>query len=412
MNQRIFKTILLWGLLMPSLSARTIEVCPTCPVSSIKKAVELAQAGDEILLKKGLYKEHKILVDKPLRIYGVDYPVVDGNNQGEIFTVTAHHVTIEGLQIQNVGLNYMEDRAGIRIKKASHFKIVRNRMINTFFAIYCAYANDGVIRDNEISGTSTTEAGSGNGIHLWYCKRLVIEGNQVRGHRDGIYFEFADSCRIIRNHSEANLRYGLHFMFSNDDVYSKNTFRKNGAGVAVMYSRRIQMIENRFEENWGAASYGLLLKEIYDAEILQNQFVRNTIGINAESTTRVNYRDNIFSNNGWAIRVAGGCVDNVVTRNNFIGNSFELSMQSAGTNNSFDGNYWSEYTGYDLNRDGTGDVPYRPVKLFSFVVNQTPEAMVLLRSLFIDLLNFSEKVSPVFTPQNVLDHKPLMRKLP
>ena len=56
--------------------------------------------------------------------------------------------------------------------------------------------------------------------------------------------------------------------------------------------------------------------------------------------------------------------------------------------NKFDGNYWSSYSGYDLDKDQIGDVPYRPVKLFSYVVNRTPETIILLRSLFVDLINF------------------------
>ena len=56
-----------------------------------------------------------------------------------------------------------------------------------------------------------------------------------------------------------------------------------------------------------------------------------------------------------------------------------------------------------------GDVPFRPVNLFSYVVNKTPETIVLLRSLFVDIINFSEKVSPVFTPDNLMDAYPLMQ---
>jgi nitrous oxidase accessory protein len=92
-------------------------------------------------------------------------------------------------------------------------------------------------------------------------------------------------------------------------------------------------------------------------------------------------------------------------------NAFDLSYNSKLNDNKFEGNYWSEYSGYDLNKDGIGDVPHRPVKLFSYVVNRTPETLVLLRSLFVDIINFSEKVSPVFTPDNLLDNKPIMRPM-
>ncbi|MDB4728518.1 nitrous oxide reductase family maturation protein NosD, partial [Saprospiraceae bacterium] len=136
----------------------------------------------------------------------------------------------------------------------------------------------------------------------------------------------------------------------------------------------------------------------------------NTIGIYVEGSTRINYFENDFIRNGWALKISGGCLDNKVTENNFISNSFDLAFNSAINNNTFDGNYWSDYSGYDLDKDGIGDVPYRPVKLFNYVVNKTPEAMVLLRSLFVDIINFSEKVSPIFTPKNVVDNMPRMLK--
>nr|HQV32829.1 NosD domain-containing protein [Calditrichia bacterium] len=152
-----------------------------------------------------------------------------------------------------------------------------------------------------------------------------------------------------------------------------------------------------------------LLKEIYDADIRENEFVQNTIGINAEGSNRVSLEKNNFMNNGWAIKFLGGCYGNKFIENNFMHNSFDVSYHGNINGNLFDKNYWSEYVGYDLDKDGIGDVPFRPVKLFSYVVNQTPETIVLLRSLFVDLINFSEKVSPVFTPDNLRDNHPLMR---
>ena len=207
------------------------------------------------------------------------------------------------------------------------------------------------------------------------------------------------------------MRYGLHFMFSNENEYHHNIFTNNGAGVAVMFSKFIKMTDNTFIKNWGTASYGLLLKEIYDAEIENNIFQENTIGINVEGSTRINYFKNNFVNNGWAIKIAGACYKNIFKENNFLNNSFDISYNSKLNDNEFSTNYWSDYTGYDLDKDGFGDVPYRPVKLFSYVVNQTPEAIILLRSLFVDIINFSEKVSPVFTPDNLVDNEPLMRKV-
>ena len=122
-------------------------------------------------------------------------------------------------------------------------------------------------------------------------------------------------------------------------------------------------------------------------------------------------RINDFISNGWAIKVRGACYANSFKENNFLYNSFDISYNSNINDNEFDNNYWSNYTGYDLNKDGIGDVPYRPVKLFSYIVNRTPETIILLRSLFIDIIDFSEKVSPVFTPDNLVDENPKMKPI-
>ncbi|CAN0573545.1 unnamed protein product, partial [Laminaria digitata] len=237
---------------------------------------------------------------------------------------------------------------------------------------------------------------------------VEISRNEVQGMRDGIYLEFVDGSFISDNYSHDNVRYGLHFMFSNHDEYRNNTFEKNGAGVAVMFSKWIKMIGNTFIQNWGSASYGLLLKEINDGEVVNNKFDRNTIAVYVDGSSRVNFTNNIFRQNGWALKVSGGCYANHFTSNDFVANSFGISYNSMLNDNTFNGNYWSDYSGYDLDRDGIGDVPYRPVKLFSYLVNKTPETIVLMRSLFIDIINFSEKVSPVFTPDALVDHSPSM----
>ena len=169
------------------------------------------------------------------------------------------------------------------------------------------------------------------------------------------------------------------------------------------------MTGNTFKKNWGSASYGLLLKEINDARITKNEFIENTIAINVEGSNRIEYNRNSFKNNGWAVKVRGACYSNIFTENNFLYNSFDVSYNSRMNDNRFDRNYWTNYSGYDLDRNGIGDVPFRPVKLFSYVVNRTPETIVLMRSLFVDIIDFSEKVSPVFTPDNLMDENPLIK---
>ena len=389
--------------------AATLSVCSTCADKSITSAIEKAAPGDTILVKKGIYKEGNIIVNKPLVLIGEGFPVVDGENDAEIFTITSDSVVITGFQIRNVGTSYTVDRAGINVVRSKGVIISNNKLINTFFGIYLQKSSECIVEGNEIEGQAVEEMSSGNAIHLWYCKNIEVKNNTVKKHRDGIYLEFVDDSRIENNVSEGNIRYGLHFMFSNHDDYIGNTFRDNGAGVAVMFSRFITMDNNLFDHNWGTTAYGLLLKEIYDGEISNNRFIKNTTGIYGESATRMKIHNNTFKQNGWAMRLLGSCMDNTITANNFLNNTFDVTTNSIRNYNEYTGNYWNEYTGYDLDKDGIGDVPHHPVKLFSYVVTRTESSIILLRSLFIDILNFAEKVTPVFTPATLVDEKPLMK---
>lgn len=409
MNRTIITLLSLFAVLPTLLLAKQIEVCPSCKFSAIQLAIDEAEAGDIIMVKNGKY-EGGLLINKRLEIWGEDNVVIDGSeSQSHIIAINSDSVVLKKLIVSNVGKSHTKDFAAIYTHKVTDFLFEEITINNPFFAFLIEKSKRGIIRNCTINGVAEVEHNSGNGIHMWHCEAMLVEGNAVYQMRDGIYFEFVEDSKVERNHSERNIRYGLHFMFSNHDEYRDNVFRNNGAGVAVMFSKFIGMFNNQFVKNWGTASYGLLLKEIYDAEIEQNTFSQNTVGINADGSTRIYYKANNFINNGWAVKFIGACYNNEFKRNNFIGNAFDLSYTGMLNDNIFEENYWSEYSGYDLDKDGIGDIPYRPVKLFSYVVNQTPETIILLRSLFVDIINFSEKVSPVFTPDNLKDEKPLIK---
>lgn len=409
MKQAIFLIFLLFA---STLESKEIIVCQNCEVSSIKKAVKLAESGDTIRIKKGIYKEYEIeIIGKSLSIIGEEFPVIDAEMKATAFRIKADNFSIEGLHIKNIGTSHTSDHAAILVSRSNNFSIKNNRLSNIFFGILLERSSGGKITNNKIRSKARSQANSGNGIHIWHSKEITIENNDVKGVRDGIYLEFANNCNIINNICKENLRYGLHFMFADHNKYLGNTFENNGAGVAVMYSKFIEMERNLFKKNWGSASYGLLLKEITDATLRHNIFEDNTIAISADNTNRIEYLENDFISNGYAVRIRGACYKNIFERNNFLANSFDVAYTGNINENQFLGNYWSEYTGYDLNKDGIGDVPFRPVKLFSYLVNTTPEAIILLRSMFIGLLDFSEKVSPIFTPAELTDPEPQMKKI-
>ena len=391
------------------LSARTIVVGKNQPITSIRKAIELAKEKDTILVQPGVYKEGNIIVNKNIILLGQNYPVLDGENKFEILTVSGVNITIKGFQLQNCGQSAMNDYASIKVIDSKNILIEDNRVINSFFGIHFGNSSFVTIRHNTISGSPTSEQNTGNGIHLWKCNHALIDNNYITGHRDGIYFEFVTESTIQNNLSEKNLRYGLHFMFSNDDNYFNNTFNDNGAGVAVMYSHKVKMEGNKFEMNWGPASYGILLKDITDSYIHNNIFYKNSVGIHMEGSSRINAFQNVFKENGWAIKVQASCDDNNFYQNNFYGNSFDIATNGTMMLNQFYNNYWDKYEGYDRNKDGIGDVPYHPVSMYSMIVEQNPNSLILLRSFMVSLLDKAEKAIPSLTPENLTDDKPMIK---
>ena len=362
---------------------------------TITSAIQAAAIGDTILVDAGLYHEKNLLVNKTIVLKGIGHPVLDGEKKYEVISVKANGVIIDGFKIIHSGVSSMEDFGGIKIYDCRDVVIENNILDDTFFGIYTQHGTNCTIRNNQLTAYSQEEQQSGNGIHCWKSDSMLIIGNTITGHRDGIYFEFVTNSIIWRNTSFKNLRYGLHFMFSqNNNAYITNIFRNNGAGVSVMYSHGVKMFNNYFQENWGDGAYGLLLKEISDSYIEGNHFEKNTTGIHMEGASRIQMERNTFENNGWAMQIQASCMDIVVTKNDFIGNTFDVGTNGSLVLNTFNNNYWDKYEGYDLNKDKIGDVPYRPVSLYSMIVEKNPPAMMLFRSFITSLMDKTEKILP------------------
>ncbi len=387
-----------------------IHVGPLHKVKSIRTAIRIANNGDTILVAAGIYKEGNLIISKQLTLIGDKYPIIDGQNKFEVFSIKESKVVIDGFKIYHSGTSNLDDYAGIKVYDSREVTIQNNILDDTYFGIYLQYAKRCVIKNNQLKAYNKEEQQSGNGIHCWKSDSLSITGNTVDGHRDGIYFEFVTNSFIKSNTTSNNIRYGLHFMFSNNDTYQYNSFIGNGAGVAVMYSNKVSMLNNQFKENWGDAAYGLLLKEISDSYITGNSFEKNTTGIYLEGASRINMSHNIFKNNGWAMKIQASCMDITVSTNNFVGNTFDIGTNGSLVLNTFNKNYWDKYEGYDLNHDTMGDIPYRPVSMYSMIVEQNPPAMMLFRSFITSLLDKTEKLIPSLTPENLKDNTPLMRK--
>lgn len=378
--------------------------------STFTNIIQQAKRYDTIYLQAGNYISHNTIIQIPLTIIGLNYPNIDGQQKDEVITILSDSVTIQGCVVKNSFVGSMKDYAGIRVFQHKHIKLLNNKLVNTFFGIYLSDTEDVEVNGNDLKGALYGSSDAGNGIHLWKCKNIYIANNHIEGHRDGIYFEFVKHSNIVKNYSEKNFRYGLHFMFSDDDVYVDNIFTNNGTGVAVMYSKKVEMRNNRFEHSWGGASYGLLLKEISNSRIIGNTFNYNTIGIFMEGCNYINLQYNNLTDNGYAIKMMANCTYDTIRLCNFLGNSFDFSTNGESyIDNLVENNYWSKYEGYDLNKDKIGDLPFYPCSLYAQIVEKIPYAIMLHRSLIALLMDKAEKAIPSIISDHIVDKKPYMQ---
>jgi nitrous oxidase accessory protein len=396
--------------LYTSAIANTIHAGANRNFKTITAAINAALPGDTVLVDAGYYAEKKLEIRKRIFLKGINYPVLNGQKKYEVVYVKADGAIVEGFRVVHSGISSIDDISGIKVVDSKNVIIRNNILEDNFFGIHIQNGVNCTVENNQLTANSREEQQSGNGIHCWKGDSMRIIGNKISGHRDGIYFEFVKNSIIWRNTSIKNIRYGLHFMFSNDDMYVSNIFSNNGSGVSVMFSNRIKMFSNYFDENWGDASHGILLKEISDGYMQGNYFNKNTSAIYMEGANRIFMTCNTFTNNGWALKIQASCEDVVLEHNNFIGNTFDVGTNGTLVLNRFNNNYWDKYEGYDLNKDKIGDIPYRPVSMYSMIVEKYPPAMILFRSFITTLLDKTEKILPSLTPENLKDNAPLMKK--
>src|SRR5579884_326688 len=396
----------------------TYTVSPTCPRHSISKAIEIANEGDTIEVKAGVYKE-RIVIDKPLKLIGINRPVIDGNGEGTVVLIKAPGCTFRGFWVKGSGESLNAEDAGISLDSASNSVIEDNHLEDVLFGIYVRNSPKSLIRGNVIVGKDLPIQDRGDGIHLWYSSEATVENNHVTRTRDlAIWFS---SKTLVKNNRVEKGRYGLHYMRSDDNRFENNVFTDNSVGGFLMYSKGIEFYHNIFAHNQGTASgYGVGFKDLDDVVAEENLFIDNRIGIYLDNSPHLIDSWNRIKRNVIAFNDVGASLMPSIERNAFSGNSFienteQIEVRGGGTlsgNKWFEdreGNYWSDYVGYDENRDGIGDVSYLAESLFESFIDRYPNLKVFILSPVSQAIEFASQAFPLIKPEpKVIDKYPLI----
>ena len=401
-----------------ALCGSRIEVSQDGKYKSIKEALEKADNGDTILVSKGSYRE-KLLINKQVSIYGKDRPNIRGDENGSVIIVTVPNVTIAGFNISGTGESLNNEDTGILLENASGSRIQDNVLSDVLFGIYLKNSPDSIVEGNTVTGKDLMMPERGDGIRLWYSSATSIRNNHLIKTRDLVMWWSGNT--LIENNIVEDGRYGLHYMYSDNNIFRNNTFRRNLVGGFLMYSKNIRFENNTFIQNQGIASgYGVGFKDLDSVVAKGNRFIDNRVGIYMDNTPTSydvwnTIQDNNIDFNDIGISLMPSIERNTITGNNFIDNTEQVEVRGGGTlkgNRWFDngnGNYWSDYQGYDDNKDGIGDYPYVAQSLFEDMMDRDSVLRIFLHSPVTQALDTASKAFPVFRPEPKLtDRYPLI----
>ncbi|PRY24523.1 nitrous oxidase accessory protein [Aliiruegeria haliotis] len=402
---------LLWAIslvLATPLSAAEWDV-PVRP-GAIAETLARAAEGDVLRLRPGTYRE-TVELDYPVTLDGQGHAILDGQEQGSVVTVTGADVTVTGITVIGSGSDHEEIDSGIKLTKTAERAVVRGNVLEgNLYGIDIHGARDALVAANRITGRTDRRMNTrGNGVYVWNAPGAVVEDNDIRLGRDGIFVN-SSKKNIFRYNTFRDLRFAVHYMYANQSEVSGNVSIGNDLGYAVMFSKRVKVANNVSIDD---REHGVMMNYANNSEITGN-YVRGT---EQKCAFLYNSNKNTFSGNhfegcGIGIHFTAGSDGNRILGNAFIGNRTQVKYVSSRWvewSENGEGNYWSDFAAYDLNGDGIADAPYRPNDSMDHVLWTQPAAKLLLGSPAVQLVRWSQSAFPALLPGGVIDSHPLMQ---
>jgi len=417
------------------------------PGDDVQAVLDRASAGDVVLLAPGVH-QGPVRIGAAVVLEGLPGAVLEGTGQGSVVTVSAPGAVVRGLTVRGSGRDLATMDAGIFVEKsATEAVIEENHLEGNLHGIYLHGAERSLARANVIVGIEEGRlAEAGNGVYLWNAPGARVEDNDIRFGRDGI-FTTASKHNVFRGNRLRDLRFAVHYMYTNDSEISDNVSIGNTVGFAVMYSHRLNVRGNVSD---GDLNHGFLFNFANYSEIVGNT-VRGR-PLPASRWTNPGMREKEARDHGLpaaedAAQRSGGvrngpekCVFIYnANKNRFHGNWFEgceigvhFTAGSEGNDisgNAFvrnrnqvkyvgtryldwskdgRGNFWSDNPAFDLDGDGIGDTAYRPNDIIDKVLWTAPQAKVLVNSPAVQIIRWAQAQFPALLPGGVIDSRPLM----
>ncbi|MFX0104352.1 MAG: nitrous oxide reductase family maturation protein NosD [Candidatus Hodarchaeota archaeon] len=263
--------------------------------------------------------------------YIIEDLVIDGGGSGSCILIENSKVyfRIENCTLFNSGSESHD--AGIKLDHTNNGELIDNNCsFNNNIGIYLLSSDNNDIMGNIVRNNSGLLRG---GIELRNnCDDNTISGNLVSN---------SSGMAILISNCNKNHIFGNNVSYNVNGIWVVSESEKNNVSGNMIYDNEVMGIYV------GDSKYNIISGNIVNNHSYGSMVIDRS-DINIVSGNIINYGD-------FAL---GDSTGNLLYRNCFI----ESVGHDYGSNNHWDngttGNYWSDYTGLDLDNNGIGDSPY------------------------------------------------------
>lgn len=379
--------------------------------------VAAAEDGATVVVPAGVHRVH-LKLDRPIRLVGEPGAVLDGGGEGTVLRIEAGGVEVRDLAVRGSGDVYSTEDAGVRIDRAAGVVLSGLQIEDSLFGVFVARGDRCTIERTRIVGKDVPHVRRGDGIRLWYSSGCRLAGNVVERSRDVVVWYSSDT--VAEDNVVRESRYGLHYMYSDRNVFRRNRFESNQVGAAIMYSRGIVLEENAFSFSNGPSAHGLLVKDADDVFVRRNRFVSNDTALLFDGAPQskggaVEVEGNLVARNRVGVALQPLSRGLAFWRNSFVGNDSPLQVLGSGAVENVEwarggrGNHWSEAVVYDRDGDGVSEIPYRVESTYESLVDRHPVLAFFQGTPGAESIDLATRLFPVVAPRpRLVDPHPLV----
>jgi len=378
---------------------------------NLQRLIDETPPGGTLVLPPGSYRG-PIVINKQMTLDGSHQVVIDNGGKGSVVLIKANGVVLKNMHLTNSGDSHDRLDAGVLVRSSDN-KLLNNLITDCLFGIDLQEAHNNEVIGNDISSKKVALGIRGDGVRIWASHKNIFRKNRIHDSRDMVIWYSNDN--LIEENEGWNNRYSLHFMFAGGNLVQRNVYHHNTVGIFLMYSRDATVRDNLVKYSLGGTGIGIGLKEVDNMTIMNNRVLYCTAGFYFDLSPFQPDTYNFLKGNEIAYNVVGADFNSALPRNVLKGNAFINNLETVqvhgngtATDSIWEGNYYSDYEGFDRDRDGYGDSTYNYDIYFETLWMGDDWMRFFYGSPVISVLNFVARLAPVSEPRRLMrDEKPV-----